>query len=136
MSKLDDLIRAAKQELSEPKTVTVPVAVGGEPVEFVFTKLEPMEWRNLCAKFPPRSESPRDMMTGYNSDLAPSGYPVAFIAMVDGDERVPVSADEWAGVFSVLESPDIHNVAVALWGMHDFEAQEKVKKAFGAAKKK
>ena len=39
-------------------------------------------------------------------------------------------------VFSVLESPDIHNVAVALWGMHDFEAQEKVKKAFGAAKKK
>lgn len=132
MSKLDDLILAAKVAVENRETVDVQVMLGESVAEFRFTKLDAMEWRNLCAKYAPRDGVVRDMNLGYNYDLAPSGYPVAAIRLVDGDELVEVSVEQWAGVLAALESPDLFNVSTALWGMHEWGPREKAKKALAA----
>ena len=136
MSKISELIRAAKEEVVEPETGKHTIAVGGSVVELVFTKLEPLSWRNMVASFPPRDGVQRDLILGYNIDLAPSGYPITNISVnVDG-ESSELSADEWGDLFAMLESPDLNAISTLLWCMHEWEPQQKAKKAFGAAKKK
>lgn len=136
MSKLDDLISAAKAEIAEPKLVEQEVVIAGEIVTFEFTKIDGMEWRNLIAKFPARADVVRDRNLGYNYDLVPSGFPVASIRMIDGEERTEVTADQWAGVLGVLESPDLFNVSTALWGLHEWEPAQRAVEAKKALTKK
>lgn len=129
MSKLDDLIRAAKAEIEEPKTAVQEVLLAGELVEFQFTKLEGLDWRNLVAAFPMRKGAIRDQQIGYNFDLLPSQFPVTHIRMVDGEELVEVTDEQWSGVFDSLESPDLYNVSVALWGLHEWAPSQRVNDA-------
>lgn len=139
MSRLSDLIQAARDEVVPRKTVDVEVLVAGALTNFRFEKLDPMEWRDLIARFPAREAVAFDRSLGYNFDLAPSGYPVARIFDATEDEAVAVDADEWASVFSLLESPDLKNVSLALWGIHEFEPQQEVlaaKKAARVSRKK
>lgn len=136
MSKLSELIRQAKEEVVEPETGRHTVVIAGTPVELVFTKLEPMEWRDLIAQFPPRDDVVRDRNLGYNFDLAPSGYPVTHVrAVVDGEES-SVGEDEWGDIFAQLESPDLFTISTLLWGLHEWEPQQVAKKVLRAAKKK
>ncbi len=126
MSELEDLIRAAKESIAEPVTARHEVLLGGELVVFEFAKLEPMEWRNLTSKFPPRDGAIRDLRLGYNPELLPSGYPVERIKLVREDELEEVTDEQWQDIFSLLESPDIKDTAAVLWGMHEWEHQQKV----------
>lgn len=139
MSRLSVLIQAARDEVVPRKTVDVEVLVRGDLVNFRFEKLEPIEWRDLVAKFPAREGVATDRSLGYNFDLVPSGYPVERIFDATGEDPVAVSSEEWDAVFTLLESPDLKNVSLALWGIHDFEPQQAVlaaKKAARASRQK
>lgn len=136
MSKISELIRAAKDEVVEPQTGSHSVVVGGEVVELVFTKLEPLKWRNIVADFPPRDGVLRDQNLGYNFDLAPSAYPASNISVVIGGESSEITDDEWGDLFAVLESPDLFAISTLMWGMHEWEPREKAKKVLLGAKKK
>lgn len=139
MSKIDDLIRKAKSELAETKTVDQDVAVGGEVVTLRFTRLSPIEWRTLVGGFPAREGNLRDENFGYNFDVAPSGYPASSVHIVDGDAVEDVTPEQWAGIFSVLEAPDLYALAAALWGVHEYEPRKAVqdaKKAVRVSRKK
>lgn len=139
MSRLSKLIQSARDEVVPRKTADQEVLVSGELVTLRFEKLDPRVWRELIAKYPARDGVAYDRSLGYNFDLVPVGYPVAHVFDVTGDEPVAVSADEWAGIFELLESPDLKNVALALWGMHEYEPQQAVlaaKKAARASQKK
>ena len=139
MSNLSKLIEKARDEISPRKTVDQEVLVAGELVKLRFEKHDPQEWRGLVATFPARDGVQMDRSLGYNFDLVPSGYPVERIFDVTSGEPAEVSEDDWAGVFSLLESPDLKNVALALWGIHEFEPQQAVlaaKKAQTSRQKK
>ena len=129
---IDALIASAELELETERSVPLEVLVAGKVVEFQFTKLKAFAWRELVAKFPPRSGVARDLNLGYNYDLMPSGFPAANIKIVDGDGSVDVSADQWKSLYSIFESPDIFNISTALWGLHEYEPA----KALEDAKKK
>jgi len=136
MTKISDLIQAAKDEVVEPKTGSHTVAVAGKVIELVFTRLDPMAWRDLVAVFPPRAKVARDMNLGYNYDLVPAGYPVDRIRLLLDGEELETSQDEWRELFGVLESPDLFAISTLLWGMHEWEPQQNSKKALGASKRK
>ncbi len=129
MSKLDDLIQAAKAEVTAPQTEQIEVLIGEQLAVFEFTKLEPMKWRNLIASFMPRADSQRDLVLGYNYDALPSGFPASHIKLVDGETREPVTEDQWRDVFAVLDSPDIFNVSTTIWGLHEYTPQQKAVQA-------
>ena len=120
----------------EPRTASHKVVVAGEIVELVFTKLDPMGWRDLVALFPPRAKVTRDRNLGYNYDLVPSEYPAGNIRMIIDDQESQVSQEEWRDFYGVLESPDLFTISTVLWGMHEWEAQQSTKKALRASKKK
>lgn len=134
MSRLSELIQSARDEVVPRKTVDVEVLVAGELVKFRFEKLDPMEWRGLIAKFPAREAVQFDRNLGYNFDAAPAGYPVEHVFELVDDEPVAVSAEDWAGVFALLESPDLKTISLALWGVHEFEPQQAMLAAKKAAR--
>lgn len=136
MSKISELIQAAKSEVVEPETRSHEVVIAGKVVEIVFTKLDPMSWRDLVAHFTPRDGVVRDRNLGYNYDLAPSGYPATHLHTVIDGEKAEVTQDEWGDIFALLESPDLFAISTLMWGMHEWEPQQNAKKALRASKKK
>lgn len=133
---LDAMIQAAKDELGKPQTEQLSVVVAGDVLVLQFTKLQPFEWRDLVALFPPRAGVTRDVNLGFNHDRFASGFPVSHVKVVDGDNVVDVSVEQWKQLFEVLESPDIFNIATTLWGMHEYAPAQRLVEAKKALKKK
>lgn len=124
---IDALIADAKAEIVEPKTGDHEVVIAGKVVTFRFTKVAPLAWRELVGAFPPRAGVVRDTNLGYNFDAASAGFPA--VAVVDGDDVVKLSPEQWRDLYGMFESPDMFAVGTLLWGIHEFEPSKAVEEA-------
>lgn len=90
------------------------ISLGGEHVEVRFTKLRADDWADLMAAHPPRSGSSEDQYAGFNQKSMPGGYPVASLLVGGG----PVSAEQWAEIYSLVDSVSRNLMAATIYGLN------------------
>lgn len=115
---LHDLIAKQKASVEQLPSDSVKVALGGELIEVVVTKLRPDEWDALTAANPPRAGLDADRNLGFNQDSLPKGYPVERI-QVGGES---VDAETWNETWRVLNSVNRKNIGVLIWGLNVYTA--------------
>lgn len=128
---IDALIAKGRAAIDTVKPTDQEVLLGGEIVTVRFWPLTGAAWNELTASHPPRDGVIRDLGLGYNLDEVVPAYPKVFF--VKGDDVVNV-AEKWAEICSVLEAPDLTNLAAALWGMHVFDNGRRMEAAKKALK--
>lgn len=114
---LREKIEAAKAELESAEPVVQDVVVGGVLVKLAFLPVDGQVWADLVSTNPPRVGSKVDDQFGFNVDAVGRAYPVEKIT-ADGE---PVTAEDYADMFSVLASPSIKNIGTAVWGKNQLE---------------
>ena len=127
MLDLDALLERAKD--AEPdRSNPVKVTIGGELVEFVFLRVDGKLWAGQCAKFPPRVDVPIDRNYGYNFHQVVISVSPESGRLVSDDGLVPLSDEQWRGVFAdgVLSGHDFQRVADAIWHVNEWGPQQKV----------
>lgn len=129
---VDALISKARAAVDVVSPTDQEVLLGGEVVTVRFWPLSGPAWRDLVAPHPARDGSPRDLGLGYNLDAVVPFFPKVFL--VHGDEVVNVAGEKWAEICGLLEAPDLNHLAVALWGMHEFDPQRRMDAAKKASK--
>lgn len=130
---IDALIAKGRAELDTVSPTNQDVLLGGEIVTVRFWPLSGLEWRDLAARHPVREGSQRDLGLGYNLDALLPEYPKVFLVQGDSVENV---ADKWASICALLSPPDLNHLAVALWGMHEFDPGRRLEAAKKALKGK
>lgn len=132
---LDARIAAAKQAIAEAKPVDQNVMLGDDEVTVRLFPVDGVTWTKMTSKHPPRPGVLRDAQFGYNAYGILRDY--TDVAIVDGDDvdrlkRTDEDGREysrWPEVHDVLAGPDLTNLAVALWGMNDYDHQRKLVEA-------
>lgn len=105
-------------------------------VTFRFTRLPGRVWSELTSKHPVRVDVPIDRRYGYNFDSVCELAAMASGVRIDGDDDVPLSADEWTDLFDALSGNEVGLIRDAVWSLNEWEPQQRVGelvKAFGAA---
>lgn len=131
MVDVDALVAKAKAALDNVEPTDQDALLGDELVTVRFWPVSGQEWRELVAKHPWREGSQFDQALGYNLDSVLTEYPKVYL--VQGDDVTNVS-DRWASICEVLSAPDLKNLAIAVWGMHEFDPQRRLDAAGKASK--
>ena len=127
MTDIDALLERAKTD--EPvRSDPVKVTISNELVEFVFERVDGKLWAGQCAKFPPRVDVPIDRNYGYNFHQVVISVSPESGRLVSDDGLVPLSDEQWRGVFAdgVLSGHDFQRVADAIWHVNEWGPQQKV----------
>jgi len=119
---LRDLIGKARSELSDVEPVVQDVEVAGELVSLGFLPAGGAKWDELTVTHPPRKNATLDMNLGYDVAAVARAYPVDKIT-ADGE---PVTAEDWADLFTVISSPNIKNITSVLWGINHLDPAKKL----------
>jgi hypothetical protein len=109
-----------------------------------FTRLPGRDWARITSRHPVRPGVGIDMHFGYNydavcEDAATYSDPKtqeSFGALIEDGERVELSREEWAELFDVLAGSDIESIRDAIWGLNEYEPEQRLQalvKASGAA---
>jgi hypothetical protein len=112
----------AKAKSADVSGQTVTVAVGDELVDISFAPVPGHVWVDLVAKCPPREGAARDKNVGYNTDAVARVYPVDRITV----SAEPVDPGTWGDLLDVLPSPSLSLIAAALWGLNQYEPQQRI----------
>lgn len=116
------LIAKAKAETEQSEWAVVPVMVADELVDVGFRPVAGHVWADLTAQNPPRPGATRDNNVGFNTDAVAADYPLECVT-VDGE---PVDRDTWTDFLAVLPSPSLKIIAASLWGMNQFDPQQRI----------
>lgn len=116
---LQELIEKQRAEMAKPQQKSkAPVSYAGVMVDVEVTKLALTDdWQNLVAAHPPRENS-LDGKVGYNQTTLPAQYPAASIT-VAGES---VTQEQWAEIWSGLDSYHRINVNTLMWGLNHYAA--------------
>ncbi|SDG21503.1 hypothetical protein [Microbacterium sp. 77mftsu3.1] len=126
---IQELIKKQRAELAQEKIATVDIVLGGELVTVTAVKLLPDAWQQLVASCPPRTAVPGDSNIGYDQAMLPRLYPAEHLR-VQGE---PVTSEEWADLWSVLESVHRNNVGTVIWGLNHYAAVKELRELGKAA---
>ena len=122
------LVAKARQQFEEAKPAEQGILLGGEVVVARIWPLEGADWRALKAKHPPRIKDGEmlasDAAYGFNLDGVVASYP-RLVLIQDGAE-VPIEAEQWAEVCTVLSGPDLDALAMLVWGKNEYEPQQRL----------
>lgn len=119
---------AAQKTAEKATTEPVPVIVDGELFELVFEVAEPGDWANITAKHPPRADVNIDLRYGYNYNAVVPDVAKLTGRVVDGDEKLELSADEWDDLFSVITGSELNSVANAIWALNEWDPEQRIKR--------
>lgn len=131
MIDVDALIAKQKAALDKVEPVTQDVLLGDEVVGVRFWPLSGVAWRDLTARHPWREDAQFDQSLGYNLDGVLRDYPRVYL--VQGDTVTDV-ADKWAEIVDVLTGADLKNLGFAIWGLNEFDPQNRLATAGKASK--
>lgn len=109
-----------------------------------FTRLNGRDWAELAAKNPARGDVAVDLHYGYNfaavceaaARFKDPKTGRAYGHVVDGDELVELTDEEWDGLFAEAAGSEVARVYDAIWELNEFQPAQRVQelvKAFGAA---
>lgn len=135
MSSLDEMI--AKANAAPRNTEVADVYIGEDLAKFEFVQMPGLEWQELVSKHPRRPTSDVDRLVGFNASTLTQAVPLRYVSTVDGDERVPVTEDQWAALFRVFDGHAVQAFASVLWVLNFAGPRSKVdeaKKALSATK--
>lgn len=129
---LDALLKVADETFDGIEPVTQDVLIGKKIVGVRFWPLDNTAWRDLIAQHPPRQGAGMDANAGYNVDAIVPDFPN--VALVDGDDvdnmlrrdAKGVEVSRWPDVYRRLSPPDMKNLAIALWGLHEWDPQQRL----------
>lgn len=134
---VDALIAKARENFDKVEPVDQEVLLGDDVVTVRFWPVMGTEWTELTTRNPPRKGSVRDQNMGYNADGIVREYPKVFL--VQGDDVVNVGElaptpdnplhRKWDDVVAALSGPDLHHLAIAVWGLNDYDPQKRLKTA-------
>lgn len=112
-----ELVAKAKADLVTVEPEELDIEVGGGLVHLEFFPTTDLVWADLVAVNPPRAGSKNDNDFGFNPDAVGRDYPVELIK-ADGE---PVTAELWADIYSVIASPNVKNIGLAVWGLNQYK---------------
>lgn len=128
---IDSLILKARQQFDNVKPVDQDVLLGDEVVTVRFWPMSGPDWRNHTARFPMRDGVAFDQTLGYDIDSAVREYPKVYL--VQGDDVVPV-AGKFASICDVLTAPELNALALAVWGLNEYDPAQRLASAGKASK--
>lgn len=123
MSRIDDLVAAAKEKLQTVPTSDVEVAVGDELVTLRFSRMPAGVWLDIAATHPPRIGAAVDSNVGFNVHAVGRAAAVTNGALVEGDTTEQLTAAQWEELFSVLSGPDLDLIGTAVWALNDYDSR-------------
>lgn len=120
----------------------------GTLLTFRFTQLPGQAWAELGARHPARVDVTIDRVYGYNyHEVAKAaaiyrdeqGRPYSHLVHPADDkaaepEIVPVTAEQWAGIFEVISGHEFERIASALWDLNDYSPQQRIAAAGKASR--
>lgn len=126
MSFQEDLA-AAKE--APPRTLDVPLEVNGKKHLFRFTQMDGTEYATEVMRNPPDPSIVVDKAYGYNlSGVAHAVTPQCAVR-VEGDEEIPLSEEEWADLFAVLDGGGHQEINNAIFTLNEYASAKAVKAA-------
>jgi len=137
MTDFDELL--ARAQAKETETEQLVVALAGEPVTLEFAEVPSSTWTSITVKHPPRVDVVIDRTFNYNYHAASMESLPEYAARVEGDDRVKMSAEQWANLVDALSPWDRSKLYDAVWGMNEwrpYERTQEAKKASARASKK
>lgn len=120
------------------------MATAGDALETIrFIRLPGGKWSEITSAHPPRPGAAIDHVRQYNFDAVPIAAAQyvdeetgkAYAGRVDGDEVVPISAEEWADILSTASGFEIKQIRDTVWGLNEYLPEVTIGalgKAFGA----
>jgi len=127
MTDFDELL--ARAQAKEVAVEQLEVVVAGEVVTLEFTEVPTSVWSRITVKHPPRADVPIDRTFQYNYHAASEESLVEYATRVEGDERVKMSAEQWAALLGVLSSWDRSRLFDVVWGMNEWEPYQRTQDA-------
>lgn len=120
---------------AERDFIDVPVAVNEKLHTLRFFQMDGLEWADQTDRYPARPGVLLDMRYGYN--LRPLSKAVAVLTgkLVDGDEVVDITPEQWDKLFKALAGAPIMRIGDALFSLNEWmpgQAVEAAKKSFAA----
>lgn len=101
-----------------------------------FTRLEGDKWAELTSRHPVRIDVPMDRHYGYNYDAVCGAAAMLSGVLVEGDEVVSLSAEQWARLLKVLSGNEVGLIRDAVFTLNEYEPSKRLDalvKGFGAA---
>lgn len=120
------------------------MATAGDALETIrFIRLPGNKWAEITSAHPPRPGVAIDHVRQYNFDAAPlaaaqyvdEATGKAYAGRVEGDELVPISAEEWADILSTSSGFEVQQIRDTVWGLNEYLPEMTIAalgKAFGA----
>lgn len=130
MSDLDALLDAAvERKTSDPEIATAVVEVGGESLTFRFTEMDSREWAGHTIRALPRPNIDLDRYFGFNVTAAAESAAPYSAVLVEGDEDRKLTAEQWAKLFTVMDSAGRSSVQDAVIAVNEGAALRRLEEA-------
>lgn len=136
MSFLDDLAaaKAAVEAEAQPKSPVLPIVVNKKLYEMVFYKASTEVWSRATVKNPPRTDVPLDITNGYNISGAARDISPECGRVIDDGVEITLKAEDWAGIWKVIEPAAARKIEAHVWTLHELEAEKGIQTAKKASK--
>jgi len=123
MSFVDDL----KAEFEAPKpTADLTVKLNGNLHTFRFTRMPSDEWLQACDMFPARPGIQFDLRFGYNLRALMPVVAARTAKLVEGDELVDLTPDQWTNMFKALAGGIVGKFGDMIFKLNEYDAMEEV----------
>lgn len=137
---LDSKIATAKKSVAEIRTAEQEVLLGDDIVTVRISSVDGPKWIELTGRHPARLDVARDVQLGYNLPAVLRDY--TNVEIIEGDEiddlwRVDEEGhkySKWPEIHDVLSGPELKNLGYALWGLNDYDHQQRLADAGKASK--
>lgn len=127
MASLDELL-SAEPDLDDV-TETVNVMLGGQLVDFRFTKLDGDRWAELCGKHLPRPMNALDQIFQCNVDMVVNDAVKINGVRVDAGTVEAPSDGQWNMILSALSGADVKKIRDAIWWLNQIGPEQRLEAA-------
>jgi hypothetical protein len=94
-----------------------------------FYKMDGLAWAALIAEHPPRPNVLLDLRYGFNLHAVVPNVAPQTGRVVDGDEELTLTREEWKDLLSILSGYEVERIADAVFTLNEWDPQQAVERA-------
>ena len=132
----EDLAAAKAHVTDRVKTPPIPVVVEGNLHEIVFYRASSEAWSLAAIKHPPRPGVNLDLRNGYDLTGATREIAPTYGRVLDGDDELELSAEEWADLWAVMAPAAARTIEANVWHVHEHDAEQEIERAKKASRRR